>query len=79
MIDWDTYTRAIPLLLRNIDPPPTTSILHGDLWSGNAGYDKTTGQAVIFDPACYFGHNEADLGIMHMFGGRLVSSSHRVV
>jgi fructosamine-3-kinase len=24
---------------------------------------------VIFDPACYYGHNEADLGITHMFGG----------
>jgi protein-ribulosamine 3-kinase len=42
-------------------------LLH--LWSGNAGYDRTTSSPVIYDPACYYGHNEADLGITHMFGG----------
>ena len=25
--------------------------------------------AVIFDPAPYYGHHEADIGIMKMFGG----------
>jgi len=28
--------------------------------SGNAGLDKATGQPIIFDPASYFGHNEAE-------------------
>lgn len=64
------FVRAVPLLLRDFSPAPEPVILHGDLWSGNKGFDTITGQNVIFDPACYYGHNEADLGIMHMFGGR---------
>jgi len=28
-----------------------------------------TGQPVIFDPASFYGHNEADLAIARMFGG----------
>lgn len=28
--------------------------------SGNAGSDKATGEPIIFDPASYFGHNEAE-------------------
>ncbi|KAI8812603.1 Fructosamine/Ketosamine-3-kinase [Cladochytrium replicatum] len=49
-------------------------LLHGDLWAGNAGYVNApsagpAGEPVIFDPAAYYGHSEADLGIMKMFGG----------
>lgn len=62
-------TRAISLLLRDIQPRPHPVILHGDLWSGNKGVDGDTGQPVVYDPSSYYGHNEADLGIMHMFGG----------
>ncbi|KAF9481663.1 fructosamine kinase PKL/CAK/FruK [Pholiota conissans] len=58
---------VIPKLLGNLDVKPV--ILHGDLWSGNAGVDKETGQPVIFDPASYYGHNEADLSIARIFGG----------
>ena len=43
-------------------------LLHGDLWSGNAMADSK-GAPVIFDPACYFGHREAEFGMMRMFGG----------
>ncbi|CAA7265934.1 unnamed protein product [Cyclocybe aegerita] len=49
---------VIPKLLGPIDTQPV--ILHGDLWSGNAGVDTATGQPVIFDPASYYGHNEAE-------------------
>ncbi|EEB98414.1 hypothetical protein MPER_02080, partial [Moniliophthora perniciosa FA553] len=44
-------------------------LLHGDLWSGNAGTDSSTGQPVIYDPSSYYGHNEADLAIARIFGG----------
>lgn len=44
------------------------SMLHGDLWSGNFGFDDG-GAPVVFDPAGYYGHHEADLGIARMFGG----------
>ncbi|KAJ7225281.1 fructosamine kinase PKL/CAK/FruK [Mycena pura] len=43
-------------------------LLHGDLWSGNIGQSED-GDPVIFDPASYYGHNEADLAIARIFGG----------
>lgn len=45
------------------------SLLHGDLWSGNWAADANTGEPVVLDPAPYWGHHEADLGIMKLFGG----------
>ena len=45
------------------------SVLHGDLWSGNYGSITDNDIPVIFDPAVYYGHHEADLGIAKMFGG----------
>ena len=47
---------------------PQPSLLHGDLWAGNAAVDKQGGP-VIFDPACYFGDREADLAMTELFGG----------
>lgn len=43
-------------------------LLHGDLWSGNATANEK-GQPVIFDPASYYGHREAEFGMMRLFGG----------
>ncbi len=44
------------------------SLLHGDLWSGNASADEQ-GQAIIYDPACYYGDREADIAMTELFGG----------
>lgn len=46
---------------------PQASLLHGDLWGGNWAVDRS-GQAVIFDPACYYGDREADLAMTELFG-----------
>jgi fructosamine-3-kinase len=47
---------------------PQPSLLHGDLWAGNVA--ATIGnQAVMFDPACYFGDRETDLAMTELFGG----------
>jgi protein-ribulosamine 3-kinase len=46
---------------------PQASLLHGDLWNGNWGADST-GNPVIYDPACYYGDHEADLAMMELFG-----------
>jgi protein-ribulosamine 3-kinase len=46
---------------------PRPSLLHGDLWSGNAGF--TPEGPVIFDPAVYYGDREADLAMTALFGG----------
>lgn len=50
------------------DYQPEPSLLHGDLWSGNYGF-VSSGEAVIFDPATYFGDREADLAMTELFGG----------
>jgi fructosamine-3-kinase len=53
------------VLLENHKPQP--SLLHGDLWSGNAGF--TNDGPVVFDPAVYYGDREADLAMTELFGG----------
>ncbi|WP_455218245.1 fructosamine kinase family protein [Kaarinaea lacus] len=50
------------------DYQPLASVLHGDLWSGNYAIQRS-GEAVIFDPAVYFGDREADLAMTELFGG----------
>lgn len=50
------------------DYRPVPSLLHGDLWSGNAAVDAD-GKLVLFDPAVYFGDREADLAMTELFGG----------
>ena len=46
---------------------PKASLLHGDLWSGNAGF--TAEGPVTFDPAVYYGDREADIAMTELFGG----------
>ncbi|MGM0953208.1 MAG: fructosamine kinase family protein [Pseudomonadota bacterium] len=43
------------------------SLLHGDLWSGNALFDQD--RAWLIDPAVYYGDREADLAMTEFFGG----------
>ena len=50
------------------DHQPVPSVLHGDLWGGNAAADEH-GAPVIFDPAVYYGDREADLAMTRLFGG----------
>ena len=50
------------------DYQATPSLLHGDLWTGNYGYNSQ-GDAVIFDPAVYYGDREAELAMTELFGG----------
>jgi len=49
------------------DYQPRASLLHGDLWAGNAAADEN-GLAVIYDPACYYGDREADIAMTELFG-----------
>ena len=64
-------SRRLLRLLDHLDHylprPQIPSLLHGDLWSGNilTGPD---GKAWLIDPAAYYGHHEADLAMMQLFG-----------
>ncbi|CAM9138304.1 unnamed protein product [Ascophyllum nodosum] len=48
-------------------------LLHGDLWVGNYGAvpveSGLSREAVVFDPACWYGVQEFDLALAMMFGG----------
>ena len=54
-------------LLPELIPEQPASLLHGDLWSGNAMTDSAGGPAII-DPAAYYGWAEADLAMTDLFG-----------
>ena len=62
----ERLARDFPALLAGCALEP--ALLHGDLWGGNAGFDAA-GAPVIFDPAVYYGHREADLAMTELFGG----------
>ena len=50
------------------DRQPQASLVHGDLWSGNAAI-ASDGSPVILDPATYYGDRETDLAMTELFGG----------
>ena len=62
----DELLQRLPEFYKDYMPRP--SLLHGDLWAGNAGF-LDDGAPVIFDPAAYYGDREADIAITEMFGG----------
>lgn len=47
---------------------PSPSIVHGDLWKGNAGI-TSNGLGVLFDPAIWWADREVDLAMTKLFGG----------
>jgi len=51
-----------------VDYHPAPSLLHGDLWGGNASA-LADGTPVVFDPAVYYGDREADVAMSELFGG----------
>ncbi|MEP7183289.1 MAG: fructosamine kinase family protein [Betaproteobacteria bacterium] len=62
----DLLLERVPAMLDGHTPMP--SLVHGDLWSGNAAR-LARGEPVIFDPACYFGDRETDIAMAELFGG----------
>ena len=62
----ERLAEEIATLLDGHIPQPT--LLHGDLWSGNAGFTRT-GEPIVFDPAVYYGDRETDIAMAELFGG----------
>jgi len=62
----ERLSETLDCFFSNYTPQP--SLLHGDLWSGNAGVTKK-GDPIIYDPACYYGDREADIAMTELFGG----------
>ncbi|MEM8779809.1 MAG: fructosamine kinase family protein, partial [Cyanobacteria bacterium P01_G01_bin.49] len=64
--DCNQIVEKVRRLLTGIQPQP--SLVHGDLWSGNAAVTQE-GEPVILDPATYYGDREVDMAMTELFGG----------
>lgn len=64
--EWARLMERLPGLLAPAEDD-RPSLLHGDLWSGNAMH--TTGGPALIDPAVHRGHREVDLAMTELFGG----------
>lgn len=62
----EALLQHLPRVLAGHAPQP--SLVHGDLWSGNAAINRE-GIPVILDPASYYGDREVDLAMTELFGG----------
>ncbi|KAI2634224.1 NADP-dependent oxidoreductase domain-containing protein [Hypomontagnella submonticulosa] len=60
------FNKVIPRLLRPLESNGRKilpSLVHGDLWYGNAGIvDEGTDEGIVYDPASFWAHNEYELG-----------------
>lgn len=63
--DGERLVELVPALLMDHQPAP--SLVHGDLWSGNAALVQ--GRPALFDPAVHYGDREVDLAMSELFGG----------
>lgn len=62
--------------LPDLVPLQSASLIHGDLWGGNAISDAA-GQPALIDPAAHYGWAEAELGMFMLFSG-FVEEFYRV-
>jgi fructosamine-3-kinase len=63
------YTQVVEVVKDFLaDRAPEPSLVHGDLWSGNAAILET-GEPVILDPATYYGDREVDIAMTELFSG----------
>jgi protein-ribulosamine 3-kinase len=58
---------ALVARLPDLVPRQPASLIHGDLWSGNAVSDASGAPAII-DPAAHYGWAEAELAMTALFG-----------
>jgi fructosamine-3-kinase len=69
LLSKDEVSRVERLCARlpELVPAQPASLLHGDLWSGNAMTDESGAPAII-DPAVHYGWAEAELSMTALFG-----------
>jgi protein-ribulosamine 3-kinase len=67
-----TMLKGLFYIIENLDqfllePKEKPTLIHGDLWTGNAMANGQN-EPVIFDPAVYYGHREAEIAMTQLFG-----------
>lgn len=71
---WNDYRENLINQLKTLlleyyqDNPVQPSLMHGDLWNGNVGFEES-GQPILFDPDVFFGNREMDIAMTLLFGG----------
>ncbi len=66
-----TFVKYFEKIYKKIDqlfPMEKPSLIHGDFWSGNYLISNKN-EAIIIDPAVYYGHREMDIAMSLLFGG----------
>lgn len=78
------YEKVIPRLLRPLETGGRSiepSLVHGDLWYGNASTDLATDEPIVFDACCFYAHNEYELGtwrpVRYRLGKPYIEAYHR--
>jgi fructosamine-3-kinase len=68
IIDTRLYSKFQDLYqkLPSLLPTEKPALLHGDMWGGNHFADIDS-RPVLIDPACYYGHREAELAFTLLF------------
>ena len=59
------FEKVIPRLLRPLETDGHSvkpSLIHGDLWYGNASTDRDSQEPMVYDACCFYAHNEYELG-----------------
>ncbi|KAI1258534.1 Fructosamine kinase-domain-containing protein [Xylariaceae sp. FL1019] len=60
------FGKVIPRLLRPLETGGNSikpSLVHGDMWCGNAAIiNKASGEGIVYDPSSFWAHNEYELG-----------------
>lgn len=59
------FEKVIPRLLRPLETGGRKikpSLIHGDLWYGNASTDLDADEPMVYDACCFYAHNEYELG-----------------
>lgn len=62
----ETLVQLLPKIIGSHGHNPVPSLVHGDLWTGNA--DLSTVGPVMFDPSAHYADRETDLAMSELFG-----------
>ncbi|CAJ2502646.1 Uu.00g100400.m01.CDS01 [Anthostomella pinea] len=80
------FDTVIPRLLRPMKSNGRSvkpSLVHGDLWYANSGFDVMTGDPLIFDACSFYAHNEYEFGqwrpAWNRFGTEYLDAYHALV
>ena len=78
------FEKVIPRLLRPLETGERRikpSLIHGDLWYGNASTDLDLDEPMVYDACSFYAHNEYELGswrpARNKFGKAFNKAYHR--